>query len=131
MSNLGDYQRITTLAKKLGGPRNLLIIAVGSGAVVGGLGVNLWNKIRSKGNSPINDVVGVNEIFEVTTAGQDISGLRFEVGDTFRIISSDEEAVLIEIIDNKNNPYFVYIETLKEISLPYSEYLKNESNKDK
>lgn len=131
MSNLGDYQRITTLAKKLGGPRNLLIIAVGSGAVVGGLGVNLWNKIRSKGNSPINDVVGVNEIFEVTTAGQDISGLRFEVGDMFRIISSDEEAVLIEIIDNKNNPYFVSIETLKEISLPYSEYLKNESNKDK
>ena len=131
MSNLGDYQRITTLAKKVGGPRNLLRIAVGSGAVVGGLGVNLWNKIRSKGNSPINDVVGVNEIFEVTTAGKDISGLRFEVGDTFRIISSDEEAVLIEIIDNKNNPYFVSIETLKEISLPYSEYLKNESNKDK
>lgn len=67
----------------------------------------------------------------MTTAGQDTSGLRFEVGDTFRIISSDEEAVLIEIIDNKNNPYFVSIETLKEISLPYSEYLKNESNKDK
>src|SRR5699024_4164642 len=104
MSNLGDYQRITTLAKKVGGPRNLLRIAVGSGAVVGGLGVNLWNKIRSKGNSPINDVVGVNEIFEVTAAGQDTSGLRFEVCDTFRIISSDEEAVLIEIIDNKNNP---------------------------
>lgn len=67
----------------------------------------------------------------MTTAGQDISGLRFEVGDTFRIVSSDEEAVLIEIIDNKNNPYFVSIETLKEISLPYSEYLKNASNKDK
>lgn len=131
MSNLGDYQRLTTLAKKVGGPRNLLRIVVGSGVVAGGLGVNLWNKIRSKSNSQINDVVGVNEIFEVTTSGQDISGLRFEVGDLFRIVSSDDETVLIEIIDNANNPYYVSIDSLKEISLPYSEYLKNKSEKDK
>lgn len=33
MSNLGDYQRMTILAKKVGGPKNLAVIIAGAGAV--------------------------------------------------------------------------------------------------
>ena len=34
MSNLGMYQTITTLAKKVGGPKNLIILTMGAGYVV-------------------------------------------------------------------------------------------------
>lgn len=34
MSNLGGYQRLTTIAKKVGGSTNLVLLIAGSGAVV-------------------------------------------------------------------------------------------------
>lgn len=35
MSNLGGYQKITTWAKRVGGPRNFVIILMTGGAIVG------------------------------------------------------------------------------------------------
>lgn len=35
MSNPGAYQWLTTAAKKVGGPKNLVVIIVGTGAVAG------------------------------------------------------------------------------------------------
>ena len=34
MSNLGGYQLLTTAAKKVGGPRNLVLLIAGTGALV-------------------------------------------------------------------------------------------------
>ena len=34
MSNLGAYQWLTTVAKKVGGPKNLVLIIAGTGAAV-------------------------------------------------------------------------------------------------
>lgn len=52
MSNLGGYQLLTTFAKKVGGPRNLVALIAGGGAIIGGLAVKggerLWNKVKSK-----------------------------------------------------------------------------------
>lgn len=39
MSNLGGYQVFTTLAKKVGGPGNLIALIAGGGAIVGGIAV--------------------------------------------------------------------------------------------
>ena len=54
MSNLGGYQLLTTFAKKVGGPRNLVALIAGGGAIIGGLAVKggerLWNKVKSKEN---------------------------------------------------------------------------------
>lgn len=135
MSNLGGYQRITTWSKKVGGPGNLFGIAVGSGVIIGGLivhiGSELLKKNSSKSDNIINNAVEIEEIFEVTNAGQDASGLTFEVGDSFRIITLDEEVVLIEKIGSNNNPYYLSMDFMEKISLPFSEYLKNESPGDK
>lgn len=50
MSNLGGYQLLTTFAKKVGGPRNLVALIAGGGAIIGGLAVKggerLWNKVK-------------------------------------------------------------------------------------
>ena len=35
MGNLGNYQLMTTIAKKVGGPVGLLIVTLGSGYIVG------------------------------------------------------------------------------------------------
>lgn len=34
MSNLGGYQQLTTVAKRVGGPINLVVIVLVSGAVI-------------------------------------------------------------------------------------------------
>ena len=34
MSNLGAYQWLTTVAKKVGGPKNFVLIIAGTGAVI-------------------------------------------------------------------------------------------------
>lgn len=36
MSDLGRYQLLTTMAKKVGGPKRLIAILVGGGALFGG-----------------------------------------------------------------------------------------------
>ena len=39
MSNLGGYQKLTTFAKKVGGPGNLVVLIAGSGVAVGAIAV--------------------------------------------------------------------------------------------
>ena len=43
-------------------------------------------------------------------------GLEFKIGDQFRVLESDKDAILIEKIGDNNNPYFVSAELLKNIS---------------
>ena len=42
--------------------------------------------------------------------------LKFKVGNTFRVLESDGDATLIELIGDDNNPYFVSEKLLKKIS---------------
>ncbi len=37
MCNLGDYQKMTVLAKKVNGPRNLALLLLGAGFLLGSL----------------------------------------------------------------------------------------------
>lgn len=43
-------------------------------------------------------------------------GLQFHVGETFKVLERDGNAVLIEKLGDDNNPYFVVAELLNEIS---------------
>ena len=43
-------------------------------------------------------------------------GLTLHAGDKFRVLSRDGDAVLIEVIEDADNPYFVSAETLVNIS---------------
>jgi hypothetical protein len=121
MSNLGKYQTITTMAKKLGGVDPLIAIVALGGALVS------YPVLRS-----IEEIIksGVNKhkasqqkkdattsiMYTVSKVGKSNEGLQFNIGDTFRVLEQDGNAVLIEKIGDANNPYFVAFDFLKSIS---------------
>ena len=115
MSNLGAYQWLTTAAKKVGGPKNLVLIIAGTGAVVykgSEIVVKKTVKIRIHQLTEIADT----KVYSVTAEGISNEGLAFKIGDQFRVLETDKDAVLIEKIDDDNNPYFVSEELLTNIS---------------
>ena len=115
MNNLGLYQWITATAKKVGGPLKFLVIVGGTGYVIirpieAGVKTVIkkaFKKLSSKNEFPV---------YEVETYGKSNDGVEFKIGDLFRVLDSDGDAVLIEIIDNPNNPYFVSADFLRTIS---------------
>lgn len=123
MGNLGAYQKMTTIAKMVGGPINLAGILFVCGIAIGvGLTksgefiVNKVSKIVKKETSLAME----SAIFTVTVGEIDNSGLEFNIGDKFRVLERDGEAILIEKIGDLNNPYFVPDELLLRISDDYA-----------
>ena len=51
MSNLGWYQILTTATKKVGGPKQLIGLLVGGGALLGGGAVACVSALLSKQNT--------------------------------------------------------------------------------
>ena len=120
MSNLTGNQTMTTLAKKVGGPRNLFILTFVGGGITfkivekGAKGVKV--KIKDafiKGNPPEEQI---DTIYVVSMNYSEENGINLFVGDEFRILASDEDAILIEVLGDDNNPYFVSEEVLSKIS---------------
>lgn len=60
MSNLGGYQMLTTLAKKVGGPGKLVALIAGGGAIAGGLAVKGGEVIVKRGKKQL---LNIREIF--------------------------------------------------------------------
>lgn len=116
MSNLGAYQAMTTLAKKVGGPVKLaiLVAAGGYGVIRGGeAGVKAIVKgIKKHNEKKTTD----NKIYVVKKEGISNEGLSFNEGDKFRVLEIVEDAILIEKIGDTNNPYFVDVNLLRSIS---------------
>ena len=88
-------------------------VILGGGVVAGG------NKIKKK----ISDELAKKRkeaeaavVYTVNAEGRSKEGLLFKVGDTFRILEADGDAGLIEKIDDENNPYFVSLKFLSNIS---------------
>lgn len=118
MSDLGGYQRLTTIAKKVGGPTNLVLLIAGSGAVVykGGeilvrKAIKNVNKLYAENSSEIS-----SQIYIVNKQGVSNENLVFELGDRFKVLEFDGDAILIEKIGDSNNPYVVSSEFLEKIS---------------
>ena len=116
MSNLGGYQRLTTIAKKVGGPTNLVLLIAGSGAVVykGGeilvrKAIKNVNKLYAENSSEIS-----SQIYIVNKQGVSNENLVFELGDRFKVLEFDGDAILIEKIGDSNNPYVVSSEFLEK-----------------
>lgn len=119
MGNLGWYQIMTTMAKKVGGPLNLAAAlfgggaAFGAGAVIGGSAIKdkVAKKLEEKKNQEKTAIVYI-----VTTEGQSNEGLIFKVNDRFKVLEVDGDAALIEKFGDSNNPYYVSAKFLKKIS---------------
>lgn len=124
MSNLGGYQVLTTIAKKVGGPGKLIALIVGGSAVVGALAVEGGKIAFKKGKETVayfkeksNKLYKNAQVkYIIKQDGESNEGLKLKTGDSFRVLESDGDAVLIELIGNKNNPYFVSKELLEQIS---------------
>lgn len=120
MSNLKGYQTMTTAAKRVGGPKNLVaLIFIGGGLTyklveTGVKGVKAKIKNASiKGNTPEEQI---DTIYVVSMNYSEENGVNLSIGDEFRILASDEDAILIEVLGDDNNPYFVSEEVLSMIS---------------
>lgn len=112
MSNLGDYQKVVEIAKKVGGPRALALMVAASGFVAGGIvgvvgtrGVDKVSKGGKWRKRATSDATG--ELFDVTSDGEENSGLTLRAGDKYRVLAQDRDSVLIEVLNNTNNPHFV------------------------
>jgi len=120
MGNLGWYQKITTISKAVGGPKNLIGLLVGGGIAIGTGGTLLTQKIikavKTKIKSKKIPYLENGKVFIVSVDYKDENGLDLRIGDNFRILESDGDATLIEIIGNNNNPYFVSGDLLRKIS---------------
>lgn len=119
MGNLGWYQILTTAAKKLGGPKQLIGILVGGGAILGGSAVVGGVAIKKKVSSELNkkkQIANAAVIHTVKVEGESKEGLHFNTGDKFKVLETDGDAGLIEVIDDDNSPYFVSLKFLSSIS---------------
>ena len=119
MSNLGTYQLMTTLAKKVGGPKKLLLIVAATGWIVLRSGEASAKAIVSKfRNTPHTswDYQHFGETFAVTATTELVEGLILNEGSAFHVLERDQDSVLIAVSDDKNNPYFVSAEKLSKIS---------------
>jgi hypothetical protein len=121
VNNLGLYKTFTTVAKKVGGPGNLLAAVAASGYVVlrgaeagGKKAVKTTRAARKKRSAP---VVGEGSLFQVTRPGSEgRGGLTLRQGDAFRVLECDGDAVLIELLGNPDNPFFVSGQFLQTVS---------------
>ena len=122
MSNLGAYQMLTTVAKKVGGPRNLILLTAGAGATIGITVYKGGEFLVKKGAKVIKSRISSKKQavdikqYVVKTSGISNEGVKFEVGEKVNVLAKDDDAILIEKIGDENNPYYVSEEFLKKIS---------------
>lgn len=123
MSNLGGYAWITGFIKSVGGPEKALkytIAAAGGIFVAGGAafagaqkGVRLLKEKLEKRASPCPTR---GETFKIHTDGEDATGVSLRAGGEFTVLECDGPAILIQILGDADNPYFVSSEFLSMIS---------------
>lgn len=116
MSNLGGYQTIVTLMKRLGGPKKFTIISVSTIATLTlaarKLVADLFEKLKSYNKKDLTEL----PIYEFTVTDLESSEVQITAGMKFRVLVSDSDMILIEIIDDPNSPYCVSPEWLITVS---------------
>ena len=116
MSNLGAYQWITTMSKKVGGPEKLIaLISVGSIVIYKGseMAVKKLIKAIKKSKAKAEEK---GTAYKVAIPSESNEGLKFKIGDEFYVLETDGDIILIEKIGDSNNPYFVDMKFISKIS---------------
>lgn len=120
MGNLGGYETIVKAVKALGGPRAAVTI-VGGGLVAGGALLYAGTEAFVKNVVPmakkrIHPTLTSGLLFDVTTDGEADNGLTLHRGEQFRVIESDGDAVIIEILGRDDNPHVAPVVFLESVS---------------
>jgi len=118
MGNLGWYQLMTTVAKKVGGPKQLLaLVAAGGYVIIRGVeaGGKKVIKLVKKDNKE-KSTSKVLPAYKFIIDGKDDKGLIFSSGDVFYVAARHDDVILIEKEKDDNNPYFVSVDWLMKVS---------------
>lgn len=118
MGNLGWYQLMTTVAKKVGGPKQLLaLVAAGGYVIIRGVeaGGKKVIKLVKKDNKE-KSTSKVLPAYKFIIDGKDDKGLIFSSGDVFYVAARHDDVILIEKEKDDNNPYFVSVDWLMKAS---------------
>lgn len=127
VGNLGGYQIITTLVKRLGGPTKAVVKAViglafsvaGGGAIGYAVGEKHGEKKAIEAMKPQTGAIGSPAASEgqariangseylVSRAATSSDGTAFSPGDRLRVMDSDGDAVMVERVGDDNSPYWV------------------------
>ncbi|SPC38243.1 hypothetical protein [Latilactobacillus fuchuensis] len=120
MSNLGWYQLLTTIAKKVGGPKVLIGLLLAGGYGIGRVTeasgkkiVKIIKKTDSKEESLLKKKL---KKYTFTTSGKGDIGLEFNKDELFVVVVTHGASVLIEKERDTNNPYFVDVKWLETVS---------------
>ena len=122
MGNLGSYQTLTTMSKKVGGPKKLVTLLVGGGIVLGVTIEKSRRYIDKKTKELLNGFKNKNylsendDIYIVIKNCEVNKELKLEENNLYRILECDGDAVLIELVGSDNNPYVVSKRILENIS---------------
>ena len=119
MGNLGWYQLLTTMAKKVGGPKLLIGMLVGGGALAGGGAVAGGNYLKKKVDSALEKKRQEAEAtveYTVNKEAKSNEGVLFKVGDVFKVLETDKNVGLVEKIGDEDSPYYVSLKFLSSIS---------------
>ena len=114
MSNLGAYQWITTTAKKVGGPIQLL----GLTFIAGGVCCKAIEFTCKKCVKYYRKHFTKKDVkrYSVMNNGISNEGLILKPGDEFDVLEIDGDVVLIAKVGDEDNPYYVSSSLLKAIS---------------
>lgn len=118
MGNLGWYKLMTTVAKKVGGPKQLLaLVAAGGYVIIRGVeaGGKKVIKLVKKDNKE-KSTSKVLPAYKFIIDGKDDKGLIFSSGDVFYVAARHDDVILIEKEKDDNNPYFVSVDWLMKVS---------------
>lgn len=120
MGNLGACQLFATAAKKVGGPVALAAYtAIGGWALLRGaeFGAKAAAKFAKSQSKPGDDFLpDADRLFTVHTDSEASNQLKFRIGDQFRVLERDKEAVLIVLSKVADAHYFVSSITLARLS---------------
>lgn len=124
MSNLGYYQWITTTAKKVGGPLHLLgLVAIGGYFVIraGEAGTKKIIKwVKACNNNKSGEMGTAYPVYNVVTDATIGDNVAVKAGDKIRVWAIDDDVAMVEILGNKNNPYFIDLNSLISITDYYN-----------
>ncbi|WP_140398387.1 hypothetical protein [Brachybacterium massiliense] len=124
MSNLGGYQDAVRLIKALGGPKRAAVVGL---AVVGTTGYGVLRMAEAGGKRGIGALKSAikkrnapceleDRVFTVRTDGTDDQGLEFKLGAEYKVLECIDDAVLIELVGDDDNPHIVSVAFLTTIS---------------
>lgn len=116
MNNLGNYKRMVTLAKKVGGPLKLATIVFSSGVAATKIAEQGYKSVKKYMNTRTNSKVKVKRIYTVHTDANYNDEIYFKKGRKINVLTIDKDSVVVEIVGENNNPYVVTRDFLKKVS---------------